>query len=336
MKSSRLLMVILMMIILLAACNLPAGQPTQPSNPNAVFTAAAQTVEVQLTQNALLNPSSVQPTFPPATSAAATQAPPPESGAVGTVIPVVPTPVPNVAPTASCDSAQFVADISVPDGTVISASATYTKTWRLKNVGTCTWNSAYVLVFDSGDQMGGPSSTPLIGTTAPGASLDVSVNLQAPAKDGLYRGFWGLVNGTGARVPVLGGTNGNAFYVDIKVGTGTASGGATSLPGTESADKFKVLSVGFSALRNEVCSSATGKYVVTATITTNKSGNVNYTWVRSDGVTAPGMSDTVSFDAAGSKTVTYEWVTTLSGVWMELYVDKPNHQQFGRINLSCP
>ena len=52
------------------------------------------------------------------------------------------------------DRAQFVADVTVPDGTRYDPGATFTKTWRLKNIGTCTWTTSYTLVFDSGDADG--------------------------------------------------------------------------------------------------------------------------------------------------------------------------------------
>ncbi|MCX6078976.1 MAG: NBR1-Ig-like domain-containing protein [Chloroflexi bacterium] len=339
MKSYRVLAFLFAMMLLLSSCNLPGARATQQSNPNAVFTAAAQTVEVQLTQNALLNPISPPATIAPPVAeqpplVADTPQVPAATAVVGT-LPATLAPAQNVAPTSVCDAAQFISDVTIPDGSPFAVSATFTKIWRLKNVGTCTWNSSYALVFDSGDAMAGARSLPLPGTTAPGAALDVSINLQAPAKDGVYRGFWGLTNASGVRIPVVSGTNGNSFYVDIKVGTGAGSDG-TIVPGTESAGKFAVMSVGFSALRSEVCSSATGKYIVNATITVNKAGNVNYTWVRSDGVTTADMSGTLLFDSSGSKTVSYEWVTTVSGLWVDLYIDKPNHQQFGRVNLSCP
>src|SRR5512135_3467629 len=50
----------------------------------------------------------------------------------------------------TCDRAQFIADVTVPDGTRFSPGAAFTKTWRLKNVGTCTWSTSYTLVFSSG------------------------------------------------------------------------------------------------------------------------------------------------------------------------------------------
>jgi len=42
-------------------------------------------------------------------------------------------------PPAGCDRAQFISDVTVPDGTTFAPGATFTKTWRLKNSGTCTW-----------------------------------------------------------------------------------------------------------------------------------------------------------------------------------------------------
>src|SRR5512143_3278895 len=41
----------------------------------------------------------------------------------------------------SCDWAQFVADVTVPDGTSYAPGTTFTKTWRLKNIGSCTWTT---------------------------------------------------------------------------------------------------------------------------------------------------------------------------------------------------
>ena len=54
----------------------------------------------------------------------------------------------------TCDWAQFIADVTVPDGTTYTPGATFQKTWRLKNIGTCTWTTSYALIFDSGNQLG--------------------------------------------------------------------------------------------------------------------------------------------------------------------------------------
>lgn len=72
MKVYRLIVFILVFVLALSACNLPSARATEQVNPNAVFTAAAETVVVELTKNALLNP-----TNPAATLAAPTDVPPP-------------------------------------------------------------------------------------------------------------------------------------------------------------------------------------------------------------------------------------------------------------------
>jgi hypothetical protein len=236
-----------------------------------------------------------------------------------------------VVPTTSCDTAQFITDVTIPDGTAFSGGATFTKTWRLKNIGTCTWSSSYALVFVSGTSMGSASSVPLSGTVAPGGSIDVSVNLQAPSADGTYRGFFGLNNASGARVPIIGGASGNSFYVEIKVGSGASSGGATPDSG---GGKFAVTSVSFSVSHSGSC--ATGKYVVTATITTNGPGTVTYYWIRSDNATDTNVHDPLEYSSASSKTITTEWNTSASGLWMGVRIDKPNHQDFKQANLNCP
>lgn len=330
MKIYRILSFVIVMAVVLSACNMPASTPTAQANPDAVFTAAAQTVVAQLTQSALLNPTSAPATVAPPTNTSAPAAPTNTPGlslplATATSQPVV------VAPTVGCDAAQFITDVTIPDGTSFSGGATFTKTWRLKNIGTCTWNSSYALVFDSGSNMGGASSTPLSSTVAPGGSIDVSVNLQAPNADGTYRGFWGITNASGARIPVSGGASGRSFYVEIKVGTGGATPGSTP---DNCGGKFCVTSVAFSTAASGACSARA--YTITATVSTNKAGEVNYTWIRSDGATGASNSGTLSFDNAGSQTITFNWTFGGGGQWVDLYIDKPNHQQFGRANLNCP
>ncbi len=325
MKSYRILSMMIVTVLVLSACNLPAAEPTEQANPNAVFTAAAETVVAQLTQSALLNPTSAPPTVAPPTNTSA-----PAAAATNTPqsLPVA-TSQPVAAPTTGCDAAQFVTDVSIPDGTQFAAGATFTKTWRLKNVGSCTWNSSYALVFDSGTAMGGASSVPLATTVAPGATIDVSVNLQAPNADGTYRGFWGVTNASGARIPVSGGASGRSFYVEIRVGSGSSNSTPDSTDG-----KFGVTSVNFNVDRSGACASM--KYTITATVTANKAGTVTYTWIRSDGATGAGNSGSLSFDGAGSQTITFTWTFGGGGQYVDLYIDKPNHQQFGRAKLDCP
>lgn len=207
--ASVLLTAALMATLLLSACNYPGVQPTA----DVYGTAAAETVAARLTESAGEAPATEAPRSPTDT---------PE--------PTQPTDTPtSEPPTATpededpCDQALFITDVTVPDGTIFSPGETFTKTWRLRNTGTCTWTSGYALIFQSGDVMGGPASTQLTtGTVAPGQTVDVSVELTAPNSTGEYQGFWRLRNSSGVSFGITNSTNGN-FFVLIQVGEPTAT-----------------------------------------------------------------------------------------------------------------
>lgn len=200
MRSHHRLPVALTAILLAAlACNLPQATPT--ADPNVAYTAAAQTVAAQLTQSALtLAAPTATGVIPPPTN---------------TNIPTLPPPTIVPSATTECDRAQFVSDVTIPDGKKMSPGEAFTKTWRLRNIGSCTW-SGYSLVFDTGNSMNGPASS-AIANTPPGGTVDISVNLTAPAAPGSYRGYWRIRNVSGYLLPVTGGYQGKSFYVDIKV-----------------------------------------------------------------------------------------------------------------------
>lgn len=156
-------------------------------------------------------PPTVQVTYAPAptlpvptaTAQPATQAASPTSIAL-----------PAATQVSYCDWAEFVKDVSVPDGSTFSAGETFSKTWRVKNRGTCSWSPDYMLVFNSGDALGGTTEVRLPAYVAPGQTVDISVPLTAPAAAGHYVGYWTLRNPAG----VLFGSGDKAntpFYVDI-------------------------------------------------------------------------------------------------------------------------
>lgn len=211
---------ILVMSILLAACNFPGGQPTA----DVLATSAAETVAALLTQPA-------QITLPPPV-------------ATDTPIPATETPVPPTAtlagpsPTAGSagctDKATFVSDVTIPDDTNIPAGNSFLKTWRLQNSGTCTWNTGYALVFQSGNNLGGPASVPFTGTIPPGSTVDLSVNLTAPSSSGTYKGNWILRNDSGVLFGIGASAN-VSFWVQIVVGATP-----TATPGIHTAKHIQV------------------------------------------------------------------------------------------------
>jgi hypothetical protein len=206
-RINRFRMALSVLVLAALACNLPQPTPPPSEEPNAAFTAAAQTVAAQLTQSAGNQPPTSTPGGPP---------PPPPTN---TVVPPTFTPLPTntnqPTPTTECDKAQFISDITIPDGTTMTPGQAFTKTWRIKNIGTCTW-AGYSLVFDSGDAMNGAASS-AIANTPPGGTVDISINLVAPATVGNYRGYWRIRSTSGYLLPVINGYQVKSFYVDIKV-----------------------------------------------------------------------------------------------------------------------
>jgi hypothetical protein len=102
-----------------------------------------------------------------------------------------PTTVPGVSGPGGCIlNAQFIADVTVPDGATIPLGDSFIKTWRVRNSGTCAWDNQYKLVFASGNQLGAPGSV-VLSPTASGDVTDVSVPMQAPSTGtGSLTGVW--------------------------------------------------------------------------------------------------------------------------------------------------
>ncbi|MCX6081403.1 MAG: NBR1-Ig-like domain-containing protein [Chloroflexi bacterium] len=149
-------------------------------------------------------------------------------GSGGSIATATPGPTPTVTPaTSTCDRATFISDVNVPDGTVFGPNSAFTKTWRIKNTGSCTWTTGYKLVFVSGNKMSGADSTSLTSTIGPNTSYDFSVNLTSPSSAGSYRGYWQLKNASN-QIFGIGYLGNQPWWVDIVV---NASAAATSTPG---------------------------------------------------------------------------------------------------------
>jgi hypothetical protein len=202
--------------LLLGACR--SATPAEPTAtgpaPEAVRTAAAETANARMTEMA-----AVTPTAPLATATSAPTAT--ESAPV--------TPTLTITPTVEIsgeDKLDFVADVTVPDGTSFKPSETFVKTWKLKNTGTSTWSSGHSLVFISGEQMGAAASVPLAVSVPPGETGDISVSLTAPSSGGSYFGFF-MLRGPAGNNFGIGPTNDQPFYVQIVV---AGDGSGTALP----------------------------------------------------------------------------------------------------------
>ena len=150
-KKNTIWFSLLILSLLIASCRpaAPVAPTATKPDSNAVFTAAAVTANAMMTQAAAVTPSPL-----PAT-AEETQAPPTETLAP-TTAPVTPTEtIAQPATSSGSDRAEFVSDVTVPDGTDFKPNETFVKTWELQNAGTTTWTTNYSLVFVEGDKMGG-------------------------------------------------------------------------------------------------------------------------------------------------------------------------------------
>jgi len=153
--------------------------------------------------------------------------PAPTAVDVAAVTETAPTPVAlpteTPPPTPSCTFAlAYVADVTVPDDTAFSPGASFVKTWRIRNSGTCDWEPGALFVYVSGDPLGGPASVPLPPAVA-GTNVDVSVDFVAPSSPGTYRSYWQAQSPDGA--PFAG-----QAYVQIIVPEPTPLATDTPLP----------------------------------------------------------------------------------------------------------
>ena len=209
MKAKKLTFSIALIAVILAqaACNLPnSSKPDPAATLNALYTQSAQTLEAMATQSVQTSIATIS----------ATASIPTSTLMPGFNTPTSIPPFKTSIPITRCDWADFVADVTYPDGSVIGRNVPFTKIWRIKNVGTCSWTTNYALVFVDGDAMSAPAAVGLPGTVNPGQTIDIPINLISPNKDGRYKGYFKLRNASGVLFGV-GNQASTAFWVDVKV-----------------------------------------------------------------------------------------------------------------------
>lgn len=210
----RLIVTILLVATLMAACG-PSATPAGPTpDVAAVRTSAASTVVSQFTLTAAVftpvipaapsdTPAPAETSAPEATATATSAAVAQVTNAEGTTVTL-------------CDKyawAPATVDVNIPDNTPVSPGQDFVKTWKIKNIGACTWGEGYKMVFSYGEKMNGVAQ-PLSAAIAPGQEVDVSVQFTAPDLPGTYFSVWTLQNAKG--IPFQGNDN-KALYVQVVV-----------------------------------------------------------------------------------------------------------------------
>lgn len=210
-KNKIILIFLLLLSLIISSCNMPRGILSPAEKTALINTSEAETVAAE---------SGESPQPSDAVSADTTDTPDPNLVVTDTPepsdTPEPDTPTPSDTPI-PCNLAKFVKDVTIPDGTKFEPGETFTKTWRLKNVGSCAWTSGFDIVFSGGDALDAPASVQLTsGTVNPGQNVNVSVDLTAPASVGTYRGNWQLRDPSDVLFGIENSTSG-LFWVEIEV-----------------------------------------------------------------------------------------------------------------------
>lgn len=139
-----------------------------------------------------------------------------------TPIPIIATPTafvqPTAAPQACVFKANYLADVTIPDGTLVAPGAQFVKTWRVLNSGTCSWgpgSGLQNLQFVGGNALGAPNLVPIPNAIPAGATADLSINMTAPTDAGSYKSNWKLRADDGTLIGV--GPSNVALFATIRV-----------------------------------------------------------------------------------------------------------------------
>jgi hypothetical protein len=284
--------------LVMLACNLPFISVANQDN-GLVATSVAKTVAALNAQQIVIPTQAIQiPTLAPAPTQ--TSAPVPTQ-----YLPPTPTPLP-------CNKALPVSE-TYPDGTTLNINTTFNKSWRIRNAGTCTWNTNYKIKFYSGNAMNGLATMNFTQIIHPGETMDIIMPLKVPAIPGTYTGTWHLYGDDNLDFTQYG------IWVTINA--------------VNPAPIFAVTSVAMAVDANAFIGACPHTFHFTAGITTNTAGLVTYYWTRSDGPSSAQQS--LTYASAGTQTVAYDWSLGAAGAyWVKLYINNPNHQYFTPVNIT--
>lgn len=165
---------------------------------------------------------------------------------VPTATPVLPQPTATAVPPPPCiDGLAFVQHLTLDDRNMtvlatMNPGQFFAKGWRIRNVGTCAWDTSYSINFAQGNvgaaAMGGVA-TQIARRVQPGETYDLQIQLITPVVPGVYQAWWQMRNAQGIAF-------GQRLYLGIQVpppATPTPLPTQTPAPGiTFSADRTSI------------------------------------------------------------------------------------------------
>jgi hypothetical protein len=200
-RTTLLTSLTVILAVSLSACG-PSATPAPTADVNVIYTQAAATIVSGITQTAAAMPTStpVPPTSTPEPSATPTEAPlaavTPTQAAANPAA-SSPTPVPVDPATAfGCYNAAFMAHVTIPYAPPFDPGKRFTKTWRVKNTGTCDWPRGFKITFVSGDRFGA-DTTEINQKVLAGAVTEISLDMTAPSLTGIVSSNWQLATDSG-------------------------------------------------------------------------------------------------------------------------------------------
>ena len=268
----RIFLVSLVLLIglgLLSGCNYPA-----PEEEGMQETAIAQTVEASIAED----DSPGQPV------STATQTSSPDDGAAQQPTATTSGQSPTATQTTGSsqigdDKAAFVADVTIPDYMEIETGEDITKTWRIRNSGTTTWTTGYMLEFEKGEKLGAPTQISLPKEVKPGELVDISVEFTVPNATGEYASYWILKNDKNERVGVAEeGKHLTLFMVIVAVKDGEGGDGGSGSSGGISGGA-KVTDASVTVTPKNYTGSCPADLAINYTVTTSNAGKVQFNLV---------------------------------------------------------
>jgi hypothetical protein len=287
------------------------------SNESIIATSVAQTVAAQETERAQFTPTAttLSPTLTPLTyptpliTKSPPTAPPAGSG--------------NVAP---CYRAEYVADVTIPDGTIVSPGNSFWKTWSIKNTGSCSWNSSYKFVFMDGDVLGGAYVYNFPGVAAPNDTVEIPIQLFAPTITGSYTGYWKI---QAPDKTIFGvGQYDQSLSVSIVVGSGTPENNKT-------ATVYDITAVSYTIERR--CTPANTFWHIYVHLTSNGPLKSTFRIQQSDGVGQNNIK--LTFTTAETQSFDYgEWsqrtiTSSPNPRWVQVITNSPTYREWQKSEL---
>ena len=200
MKRKLLVLFLLLFPLVFSACAEDVIEPTATTGVSIddIYTSVANTLAAQA--------SAVTPTDVPTATAIPTSTTIPTLMMTST-LPVVYTG--SYVTSDSCYNSAYVSDVTIADGTELYPGESFTKTWNIRNSGTCAWTEDFMFIYVSGEDMDADDIT-IDDDVAAGSTISVSVDMVAPDNEGTYYSYWAMADASG-------GSFGATVYVLIVV-----------------------------------------------------------------------------------------------------------------------